>query len=392
VLFTNVFGTLPLRIDGAALSLRDRDVAIVPGASRRLTFSGQPAAAIPAGAVLASDPVDLAVPPNADLAIDLFSPVDTTAWASALTVHTGATQTNYLSPRGNYVGQPSFVVAGITASWFFLSRVEVETPAATPALIAIGDSITDGAASTRDANNRYPDQLTRRLQAASRSIGVLNEGIGGNRLLSETTGSFGINLLARWDRDVLAVPGVRYVVVLEGINDIGGRPSPSADDLIAAHRQVVERAHAAGLLIYGATLRDRLRRRHARPRASVALSGDIQLRRQPAPERRRLQGDGRRRRSVPVHEVTPRSRGVSAVQRLRSFTVAGYSTRSPSVVKRTPDMGVGMQESPRRSIRKSSSGSDMGLLRLHQGGARRAELDCGALNAFGHLLLGQTEV
>jgi len=236
--------------------VRAKDAAIVPNSARPLTFSSLPGGTIPAGAVLLSDPVDLSVPPDADLAVDLFSPVDMTTWPSALTVHSAASQTSYLSPRGNFVGQPSFLVAGLTSSWFFLTRVEVEAPSAAVGVVAIGDSITDGAQSTRDTNSRYPDLLARRLQMSSRKIGVLNEGIGGNRVLSQTTANFGINLLARFDRDVLAIPGVRYVIVLEGINDIGARPAPSAtaDELIAAHRQVVARAHAAGLLIYGATL------------------------------------------------------------------------------------------------------------------------------------------
>ncbi len=254
VVFSNVFGTLPLRVDAAALALRDKDAAIVATSSRPLMFSGQVSTMIPAGAVLVSDPVELIVPPDADVAVDLYSPVDTTTWPSALTVHAGAMQTSYLSPRGNFAGQPSFLVAGLTASWFFLTRLEVEAPSTTASIVAIGDSITDGAASTRDTNHRYPDRLARRLQSASREMAVLNEGIGGNRVLTEASPNFGINVTARWDRDLLAIPGVRYVILLEGINDIGARPSPSADDLIAAHRQLVERAHAAGMLIYGATL------------------------------------------------------------------------------------------------------------------------------------------
>ena len=116
-------------------------------------------------------------------------------------------------------------MAALTSSWFFLARVEVEAPRSAVGLVTIGDSITDGAQSTRDGNKRYPDELIRRLQASSRAIGLVNQGIGGNRVLSEPTPGFGINLLARWDRDVLAVPGVRYVIVLEGINDIGARPA-----------------------------------------------------------------------------------------------------------------------------------------------------------------------
>lgn len=255
VVLTNVFGTQPMPIGGAAVSLRDKDASVTSHSTRSLTFGGRTVCMIPAGAQLVSDPVDLDVAPNVDLAIDLYSPVDTTTWPSAITLHGGASQTSYLSPRGNFVGQP-FTVAALTSSWFFLARVEVEVPTSVGGIVAIGDSITDGAQSTRDGNRRYPDVLMRRLQGSSRTLGVVNEGIGGNRVLSEPNPGFGINLLARWDRDVLALPGIKYVILLEGINDIGARPAPSAtaEDLIAAHSQVVDRAHAAGLLIYGATL------------------------------------------------------------------------------------------------------------------------------------------
>jgi len=256
VVFTNVYGSLPLPIESAALSLRDKDSSIVASSVRLLTFSGQRSVTVPSGAVVVSDPVDLVTAPNSDLAVDLFSPLDTTTWASALTTHPASGQTSYVSESGNFVGRPTLTVANTTTSWFFLSRVEVEAPRTTAAIVAIGDSITDGARSTRDANTRYPDLLTRRLQSASRAVAVLNEGISGNRLLSEMNPNFGINLLARWDRDVLAVPAVRYVVVLEGINDIGmaRENPPTVDNLIAGHRQIVERAHADGLLAYGATL------------------------------------------------------------------------------------------------------------------------------------------
>ena len=120
--------------------------------------------------------------------------------------------------------------------------------------MTLGDSITDGTASGTDTNNRWPDQLARRLLGANLRVAVLNAGIGGNRVLGDGNG---VSALARFDRDVLAQPGVRHVIVLEGINDIGGardNPSPGARDLIAAHRQLIERAHAHGLKIYGATL------------------------------------------------------------------------------------------------------------------------------------------
>jgi lysophospholipase L1-like esterase len=150
-------------------------------------------------------------------------------------------------------------VATTSASWFLLARVDVATTAPVATVVAFGDSITDGTRSTVNTNNRWPDQLARRL-AADRSgarVAVVNAGIAGNRVLSDGAAQTGVNALARFDRDALLQPGVTHVVVMEGINDIGTarqNPSPSAADLIAAHRQLIERAHARGLKIYGATL------------------------------------------------------------------------------------------------------------------------------------------
>jgi lysophospholipase L1-like esterase len=137
--------------------------------------------------------------------------------------------------------------------------VEVTAPNDTGAIVTFGDSITDGARSTPNTNNRWPDHLAKRLleRAANGKLAVLNAGIGGNRLLSDSIANFGINALARFDRDVLAQPGAAYVIVLEGINDIGNaraNPLPGARDLIAAQQQIIERAHAHGLIIFGATL------------------------------------------------------------------------------------------------------------------------------------------
>jgi lysophospholipase L1-like esterase len=146
-------------------------------------------------------------------------------------------------------------VSARSGAWFLLARVEVTAPAGTAAVVTIGDSITDGARSTADTNSRWPDQLARRL-AARKGAGaaVLNAGISGNRVLGDGAG---VSALARFDRDVLMQTGVTHVVVLEGINDIGiarNNPSPSAEDLIAGHKQLIARAHARGLKIYGATL------------------------------------------------------------------------------------------------------------------------------------------
>jgi lysophospholipase L1-like esterase len=236
----------------------------VAGSARALTFGGLARPVIPAGAILASDPVDLAVPDFGDLVVDLFLPDDTAAWKSPLTVHPASWQVNYVSAPGNHAGAATFPVATTTAyrradglpaaSSFFLSRIEVVAPPATGVLVAFGDSISDGTQSGLDANRRWPDLLAGRLAAAGIRLSVVNGAIGGGRVLEDGVGP---NALARFDRDVLAQPGVAYVTVMEGINDIGAagsKPSPSVEDLIAGHRQLIDRAHARGLRIYGATL------------------------------------------------------------------------------------------------------------------------------------------
>lgn len=259
VVLSNVFGTLPITIGSAHVALRDRGAAIVPGSDRTLLFGGRSEATIPAGAVLVSDPVALGVAPLADLAIDLYLPGNTATWSSPLTLHGAAAATSFLSSAGNFAGAAAFPVASTMTSWWLLSRVEVAAARPTRAIVTIGDSITDGTRSTADSNNRWPDELSRRLQsqAATASLAIVNAAIAGNRVLSEQAPNFGINALARFDRDVIAQPGAAYVIVLEGINDIGmGQPEtrPSAADLIAAYRQLIDRAHADGLSIFGGTL------------------------------------------------------------------------------------------------------------------------------------------
>jgi lysophospholipase L1-like esterase len=259
VVLGNEFGTAPLTIGGASIALRDKDAKIAAGSNRALMFAGRPSVTIPPGASMTSDPVDENVPPMGDLAIDLYLPDQMTPLTSPLTVHAGASQTNYVSSIGNFAGSADLPVLTTTPSWYLLERVEVTAPAETGAIVTFGDSITDGARSTPNTNNRWPDHLAKRLltRPGSAKLAMLNTGIGGNRLLSDSTNNFGINALARFDRDVLAQPGAMYVVVLEGINDIGNAradPMPSAADLIAAQKQLIERAHAHGLKIFGATL------------------------------------------------------------------------------------------------------------------------------------------
>ncbi len=260
VAFSNAFGTAPLQIGAASIAVREREAVIHADSRRALTFSGSHSVTIPPGAVMLSDAADLNVPQMMDLAVDIYVPGDTAAGDSPLTTHAAALQTNYVSTTGNHAGKTEFPVTTTTSSWFLLTRVEVSTRQATGAIVAFGDSITDGARSTPNANARWPDQLAKRLlaQRGRDGVAVLNAAIGGNRVLSDgLTTNFGTNALARFDRDVLAQPGATHVVVLEGINDFGmarENASPSADDIIAGHRQLIARARAHGLKIIGATL------------------------------------------------------------------------------------------------------------------------------------------
>lgn len=263
VVFSNRFGTAPLAIGAAHVAIRDKEAAILPQSDRALTFSGSPTGTISPGAMLVSDPVRLTVPALSELAIDLYLPDDTAATDSPVTIHAASWQTNYVSSPGNFAGSTTFPVHATTnfdrgglpsATWFYLARVEVLAPADASAIVAFGDSITDGTASGNNTNSRWPDHLARRLSAQNMKMGVLNVGIGGNRVLADGAGP---SALARIDRDVLSQPGIRHVIFLEGINDIGqarDKPTPSAADIIAGHRQVIELAHARGLKIYGATL------------------------------------------------------------------------------------------------------------------------------------------
>lgn len=255
VTLTNEFGTDELKIGGASIALSDGHSGL-KGSARTLTFNGHPDVGIPAGAAVISDPVTLAVPALSDVAVTIFVPGQT---VSAITQHGFADQTNYLE-AGNHLSDPDISDAKKIYSWPFLKAVDVTAPEASASVVCFGDSITDGALSTRDKNMRWPDVLARRLQANKRTsgIGVLNLGIGGNRLLHDITGP---NALARFDRDVLGQSGVRYLIILEGINDIGRTTQPqrpadpiTTPQLLLALNQLIDRAHAHGIKVFGATL------------------------------------------------------------------------------------------------------------------------------------------
>ena len=258
IALSNMYGAAPLTIGAAHVALRDKDSTIQAASDRALTFSGRSTIAIPANAVVYSDPVNLSVPEMSDLAVDLYLPGNTDTPAP-LTMHASAFQTNYISETGNHAGDAKLPVVATVQNWFVIYRVDVQVPKSVGGLVTFGDSITDGTRSTPDANNRWPDELARRMfsQAVPIKLGLMNAGIAGNRVLSEGAFQAGINALARFDRDALLQSGVTHIVVMEGINDIGNarnNPAPTAEDIIAGYKQLIGEAHSKEVKIYGATL------------------------------------------------------------------------------------------------------------------------------------------
>jgi lysophospholipase L1-like esterase len=246
VRFSNAFGAKPLTILAAHLAASAGGAAIPSRGSRPLTFGGRTSVTIPPGAPMVSDPVDFDLSALSDLAVTIRVKDPT----RAITGHPGARCTSYLQ-RGDGVTEPDLPTAARILHWYYLCGVDVDAAGAA-AVAVLGDSITDGRGSPTDGNGRWTDHLARRMQGGDgpAGVGVLNHGLGGNRVLND---GLGPNALARLDRDVLAQPGVRWLIVLEGINDLGTR-SATARDLIGAYEQIVRRAHARGIKVYGATL------------------------------------------------------------------------------------------------------------------------------------------
>ena len=258
VRFSNAFGNAPVTIDAAAIAVSTGESTIDPASSRALGFGGQSSVTIQPGAQWISDSVDWRVPPLAQLAVTMH----TTGAPSDVTGHPGSRTTSYFDYEGAALDAPALTGSTTVDHWYFVSGVDVRTSAADAAAIAIlGDSITDGRGSTTNGNDRWPDRLSQRLRAnsATAHVAVLNQGIGGNRVLRD---GLGPHMLARLDRDVLAQPGVQWLVILEGINDLGtaadararGEAAATAADLIAAYDQVISRARDHGLEVYGATI------------------------------------------------------------------------------------------------------------------------------------------
>jgi lysophospholipase L1-like esterase len=247
---SNAFGAKPLMVGSAHIALRDKDSAIVAASDHALLFGGRATAWIPPGATEISDPVNLDLPAASDLAVSIFVPDE----AAADTMHAVGLHTTYISKEGDAAAAPAMTDATMSQSFYFLTNVDVVAAPDAAAIVTFGDSITDGAVSTPDTDRSWPSFLARRLAAAGANIAVLNQGISGNRLLRDGAG---VNALARFDRDVLAQPGVKWLTVLEGINDIGlssASDPVTSDDLIGALKQIIERAHEHGIKVIGGTL------------------------------------------------------------------------------------------------------------------------------------------
>lgn len=250
---SNETGTDPRPIGAVHVGLAGPNGEVVAGSDRVVTFDGDASPVIPAGAPVVSDPVALKTGPLANVVVSIYVPGDTIS----LSVHALGVATTQIAP-GDRTAAASFPPGGPTNTMrVILTGIDVSGGPATSTIVTIGDSITDGAQSTRDTNNRWPDILAARLAKAGKtSFAVANAGISGNRLLN--TGS-GPAALARFDRDVLSVPGVRYVVILEGINDIGSATRaktalPTVADITGAYRQMIVRAHDRGVKVIGATV------------------------------------------------------------------------------------------------------------------------------------------
>ncbi len=266
--FSNAFGTTALKIGSAHVALSSKASATVPGSDRALTFGGKASVTVPPGAPILSDPVDLKVLPLRELAVSVYLPEKT----ASSTIHFWAQHETYISESADLTAQQDIPNPITKSSWYWLAEVEVWAPNQTSATVTFGDSITDGVGAKQGEYSDWPDVLSKRLADghSSSSLAVVNEGIGGNRILHDGAGA---SALARFDRDVLAQPGVSNLIVLEGINDIGWphmkprmpngtilKEPPfihevvGAEDLIMGFQQIIERAHQHGIKVFGATL------------------------------------------------------------------------------------------------------------------------------------------
>jgi lysophospholipase L1-like esterase len=256
---SNACGGTGLPVTGVCLALpRDGRAgvsAIRAGTSRQVTFGGQPGIDLPPGAEAVCDPLDFGLAPGSNLTVTMY--LARGQAPGGVTSHPGSRTTSYLA-AGNRLAGEDLAAAVLTDHWYFLGGLEVQAGPGAAAVVIVGDSLTDGRGSTTNANDRWPDRLFARLQSdpATSRVAVLNQGIGGNRVLSD---GLGPGALTRLDR-VLAQNGVRWLVVFEGVNDLGtAEPTQTAQqnaarDLISAYRLMIARARALRVLVFGATL------------------------------------------------------------------------------------------------------------------------------------------
>ncbi|HVU26402.1 MAG TPA: SGNH/GDSL hydrolase family protein [Verrucomicrobiae bacterium] len=249
--FSNAFGNSPVTIDAAHIALSAGGGAIKTKTDKALTFDGKTSVTIPAGEIIFSDPLDFDLSPQADVAVTIHF----NETSSHVTGHPGSRATSYLL-AGDFVSAADLPAAAQTQHWYILTGIDIEAENSSAAIVTLGDSITDGRGSETDKNNRWPDDLANRLRTNenTKSVAVLNEGIGGNCVLR---GGLGPTALSRFDRDVLEQNSVRWLIVFEGVNDIGGSRgtnSTVAQDLIAAYEKFIAEAHAKNIRVYGVTI------------------------------------------------------------------------------------------------------------------------------------------
>ncbi len=260
VRISNEFGSKPLTIGAASVGLPVDPATVADGSLKKLTFGGRVSVVMPAGTPALSDPVDLTVTAGSEVAVSLYIPEKT----EVPTLHMVGLKTAVITPPGDFTGQTHVESVGTTTASIFVSALMAPKPKGAGLIVALGDSITDGTTSTVDGDRSWPSGLARRLAAKGMNMAIVNQGISGNQLRHDGAG---VSALARFDRDVLAMPGVTHLIVLIGINDIGwpgaqmgGRlladPSllPTAEDLVVGYQQLISRAHMHGIKTIGATL------------------------------------------------------------------------------------------------------------------------------------------
>lgn len=261
---SNAFGVTDLPITAMTVALPLNGSAgqneILPQTLQTVTFSGQQSYIIPNGALAVSDPLNFEIAPQSMLTVTTYLAAGQQSTTNAVTSHPGSRTTTWFT-KGNQINATKLTgsLLASTAHWYFLSAVEAWSPLEAGTLNIVGDSITDGHGSTTDANNRWPDLLLTRLQKSpsTQNVAIANQAAGGNRVLLDGRGP---NALSRIDRDVLSHPGTRYAMIFEGVNDIGGAATDTQtqtviyERLIAAYSQIITRAHAFGIPVFGATI------------------------------------------------------------------------------------------------------------------------------------------